>query len=778
MARRRKRSETRARYFVRQESRLRCWNPSHVSSGGDLLEENEIVDYFPDIGLGLDRPDFLLCMRGQPVSVIETKNDASMADAAINEAIGYADTINAGGRYTVRIAVGVAGQDDTGYRVIVCFLAGRRWVPLRAYGAELTNIPAPSEVERALLADDGTTQVEIPSSVEFIDAAIELSRVLRACKVEAPLRPKVIGSLVLAMSRGEINAAPDQALGAVNDLVAAAVAKADLAPARKAELVDALRLSGADFNRLAPAIGRAVNTLRRLNVGAVMETEADFLGTFYEAFLRYGYDNNALGIVFTPRHITRFCVELTGVTPSDRVLDIACGTGGFLVAAFDWMMSHAGNSSRAVAKIKRSLHGFDTNPTVWALAMLNMFFRGDGKSQIVCGSCFDPEARSAVKEQFTRAYLNPPFSQEDEPERDFIDAALEALEPDGALAVVVKAGIFADGEHKSWRRELSRRHSPLAVISLPEDLFYPTAAPTSILVARAHRPLGPNDRVLMSRVWNDGFEKLKGRRVAREGSQLPDIAEAFARVGRGLAPETPLVTVVLGQQLTAGGELSPQEWLPQPATSATVETDLENEVIASIVRAVALLNGLGDVVLPDFGSTWRDDATLPALPLQQVSAIKTFFRVTNGKSRGERHYSDGEIPYVSSGDSSNSIIRLVDADATETFSTGGITVTAFGQACVQPWPFVGRGNGGSAVRVLVPRFNMSVRELIWFAAQINAQRWRFPYSRMAIKSRIERLSVNSPPNRLSDNGSNLAERIERFQAAFSAAADFATGIDE
>ena len=55
MARRRKRSETRARYFVRQESRLRCWNPSHVSSGGDLLEENEIVDYFPDIGL---EPEF------------------------------------------------------------------------------------------------------------------------------------------------------------------------------------------------------------------------------------------------------------------------------------------------------------------------------------------------------------------------------------------------------------------------------------------------------------------------------------------------------------------------------------------------------------------------------------------------------------------------------------------------------------------------------------------------------------------------------------------------
>lgn len=768
----RTRSETRARYFLRQEAALRGWNTSHVSRGGDLLEENEIVDHFPDIGLGLDRPDFLLCMSGAPVAVLETKNAAAMIDVAINEAIAYADTINATGRYTVPIAVGVAGQDDTGYRVIVNFLAGRRWVPLRAYGAELTNVPAPSEVERALAADDGTTQVAVPSSAEFIDAAIELSRVLRACKVEAPLRPKVIGSLVLAMSHGEIDAAPDQALGSVNDLVVAAIAKArDLIPDRKRQFADALRLSGADFNRLAPSLGRAVNVLRRLNVAAVMETDADFLGTFYEAFLRYGYDNNALGIVFTPRHITRFCVELTGATASDRVLDIACGTGGFLVAAFDRMMSRA-SSPRAVSKIKRSLHGFDTNPTVWALAMLNMFFRGDGKSNIVCASCFESEIKDSISERFTRAYLNPPFSQHNEPERDFIDAALEALEPDGILAAVVKAGIFADDDHKSWRRELSRRHSPLAVISLPEDLFYPTAAPTSIVVARAHRPLGPSDRVLMARVWNDGFEKLKNRRIAREGNQLPEVADAFARVRRGLVPSTSLATVVLGEQLVDGGELSPQEWLPQPVSTPAITEDLEREVIAAIVRAVALLDGLGDAILNDFGARWK--AELPPLPLHESSAISTFFKVRNGRSRGERHYSDGGFPYVSSGDSSNSIIRLVDTDASEVFASGGITVTAFGQACVQPWPFVGRGNGGSAVRVLEPRFNMSVREMVWFAAQINAQRWRFPYSRMAIKSRLERLRVTSPEERLVDSHPSLAKRIARFQVAFSRASSFAS----
>lgn len=766
--RRRRRAESRARYFVRQEARFRYWNVAHVARGGDLLEENEIVDHFPDIGLGLERPDFLFSLRGQPVMVVETKNDASMMDEAINDAIAYADTINATGRYDIKIAVGVAGQEDTGYRVVVCFLAGRRWVPLRAYGAELTNIPAPSEVERALLAQDGTTTVAIPSPAEFIDAAIDLSSVLRACKVEAPLRPKVIGAMVLAMSQGEIDTAPDTALGSVNALVAAAVDEAeDLAPERKQEFVDALRLSGADFNRLSPSIGRVANILRRLNIGAVIETEADFLGTFYEAFLRYGYDNNALGIVFTPRHITQFCVELTGIAPADRVVDIACGTGGFLVSAFDKMMSQAGNSARTVAKIKRSLHGFDTNPTVWALAMLNMFFRGDGKSQIVRGSCFEPEARASVKEKFTRAYLNPPFSQEDEPERDFIDAALEALEPGGELAVVVKAGIFADDEHRGWRQELSRRHSPLAVISLPEELFYPTAAPTSILVARAHHPLQPTSRVMMARIWNDGYEKLKSKRVIREGSQLPEVAEAFTRVGRGLDPGTPLATVVEGHALMDGSELSPQQWLPQPAMTPDEVGRLESEALTSVIRAVAALPGLAETVLPRFASPWSG---LPELPLNRTDTVEAFFHVTNGQSVGEKHYSEGSIAYVSSGDESNSIVRLVDADHDERFADGGISVTAFGQAALQPWPFVGRGNGGSSVRVLTPRYNMSARELMWFVAQINAQRWRFFYARMAIKSRLERLEVTSPATRLADYDFDIAERVESFISAFAAAA--------
>jgi type I restriction enzyme M protein len=498
--------------------------------------------------------------------------------------------------------------------------------------------------------------------------------------------------------------------------------------------------------------------LRRLNIRSVLQTDTDFLGLFYEAFLRYGYDNNALGIVFTPRHITNLCAELVGVTMSDRVVDIACGTGGFLVAAFDRMLSTA-RGPKAVSKVKQSLFGSDTNPTIWALATLNMFFRGDGKTHIENRSAFDAELREEKEQRFTRAFLNPPFSQEGEPERDFIDISMELLEPGGLLAVVVKAGIFADDDNKEWRERFTRNHRVLALISLPEDLFYPTAAPTSILVAEAHIPQSAGEAVFMARIWNDGFEKLKGKRVDAPGSQLPEIIEAFHEFRQRRAPESNLVKLIASDETFGGSEWSPQQYLDNPLTLAEAYRRYKGMAILELYKATVTMPDLACEVIEDFLQPW---AALPELPLDLTRPVNYFFNVLNGRSQGEKNYSEGVYPYISSGDSTNSIIRLIDADEHEIFEDGGVTVTAFGQACLQPWSFAARGNGGSAVRILQPRYAMSFNELIWFVSQINAQRWRFFYGRMAIKSRLERLELTSPEERLPDTGEAVAARLARF----------------
>jgi type I restriction enzyme M protein len=755
-----KRAESRSRYYIREQAKKRGWKIGHPAKGGEFLEEQEIVDYFPDIGLKLARPDFLLTLNGLPSVVIEAKNSADKIQQAIDEAIEYAETINKESPYTVKLAIGAAGEENHGFVVEVRYLKGSEWKPLLARGYEITTIPSKREAETSLVANDATTSVDVPSVSEFIDAAIELSKILRAARVEAPLRPKVIGALTLAMYQGTIDTTTTNALNSINSLIDAAIEESvDLREDKKVRLAESLRLMGADYERLSPYIAKIVHLLRSLNIRVVLQTDTDFLGLFYEAFLRYGYDNNALGIVFTPRHITRFCAELIDAKPTDKVIDITCGTGGFLVAAFDRMMANA-HGPKAIQKVKKDLYGFDTNPTIWALATLNMFFRGDGKSHIENKSCLDEESRQLVADSFTKAFLNPPFSQENEPERDFIDASMDTLEPEGLIAVVVKAGIFADDDNKTWRKEFTRNHTVLGMISLPEDLFYPTAAPTSILLARAHIPQSMSQKVFMARIDNDGFEKLKGRRVEIAGTQLPLTNTAFQKYMSGEDIHQDNAITIDAGNILDGNEWSPQQWLPQPIETEEKLKKYEDNVRLSIYRAVTAIPDLADTTLDDFTSEWDE---LDEFELGATAPISHFFNVLNGKSQGEKNYIEGMVPYISSGDSTNSIIRLVDKEDSEVYENGGITVTAFGQAYVQPWPFMARGNGGSSVRVLIPKYKMSFNDLVWFASQINAQKWRFFYGRMAIKSRLERLEITSPPTILPDTGKSIRTRVSEFR---------------
>ena len=561
-----------------------------------------------------------------------------------------------------------------------------------------------------------------------------------------------------AISHGDIDTAPARALDSLDTNMAALIRSRAESTELCERLIAALRLGGPDFQHLAAFVDRMARVVEPLRLREMLQTDTDVLGIFYEAFLRYGYDNNALGIVFTPRHITRFCVDLTDAGPFDAVFDPAAGTGGFLVAALERI-------GAATARVR----GFETNSTTWALANLNLIFRGMPAGAIVHASCFDTSYAADIRGKFTRAYLNPPFSQAHEAEVAFIGVAMEALAPAGLAAAVVYAGVFADDEHLVWRREFLQKHSVLAVISLPEELFYPTAAPTSILVARAHVP-HENQPVLMARVWNDGYEKRKGRRVAKAGEQLSEVRAAFTGFMSRDRVESELCATIDGSRLANGAEWSPQHWLPQPPLAQGQMDAAQSAVVHAVFAAAVQYPILAWRALGDFTGVWR--ATLPALPYDRAAALSEFFELANGRSAGEKNYIEGDVPYVSSGAATNSIVSLVNLAEAEQFLHGGLTVTAFGQGALQPWSFAARGNGGSAVRVLLPRFAMSVRELVWFAAQINVQRWRFFYARMAIKSRLAApdFRVQSPPAALPDTGPSLAQRLQSVRATLRDAA--------
>lgn len=761
-----KRAESRCRYLIRTVAAQKGWDIRHPQKGGNFLEEQEIEDFFPDCGLNRSKPDFLVCRDSFPLIVVEAKNDIKKIKNAVEEAQNYAEAINQRGKYCIKIAVGVAGEEDHGYLFESYFWNGTVWQRLTSKGYELTSFPSVFEVDGAIVTNNGTTEVSIPQISEYIDTAIELSAILRSAKIEPSLRPKVLGAVITALYWGEISLEKGCELNSINELVAAAVNSTDhFEESKKAQLIEALKLTVNDYKRLADKIGKIVFLLKKLNIKSVLQTDTDFLGLLYEAFIRYGYDNNSLGIVFTPRHITRYCAELIDVTAKDKVIDIACGSGGFLVASFDRMMKTAPQMGIRTDTVRESLYGFDTNPTVWSLAALNMFFRGDGKSHIENASCFDDKSLKKVRGKFTKALLNPPFSQEEEPERDFISTAMDALQTMGLLAVVVKSGIFADDDNSQWRKDFLNNHTVLGMISLPSDLFYPTAVDTTIMIAQAHRPQMKSELVFMAKIWNDGFKKMKGKRIASEGSQLPEVLEQFQKFMRGECIHSNLATTISAARIMEpGAEFSPEQYLPQPIFPDDVRSTYIDNITRSILATTVRIEEVADEVIPGFPPIEKN---LPDIPYGKEYAINVFFTVVGGKSAGESNYLAGSCPYISSGDSQNSIIRLVNDVEGEVFEQGAITVTCFGQAYVQPWRFMARGNGGSSVRVLIPKYKMTYSELAWFAAQINMQRWRFFYGRMAIQKRLKMLAIKAPEHRLEDSDSSIESKIKQLSQTFA-----------
>ena len=706
--------------------------------------------------MGRDRPDFVALGRnGKPRVIIECKAQAGRIDTALTEAKQYAAAIASVPGYDIRIAVGVAGTPDQRVYTRTQFRTNGGWTNLESFGFPLTQLPTPDETEFALERGDGTTDVQLPDEREFFDAAIRISSILRLAKVEEAKRPVVIGAVILALWQGNFPLTKSTVLDYVNANVKAAIEKFPGIPAKQCQQLCEALLLGADAHGLRDRMDLLIYQLERLNVRSIMRSGVDFLGQFYETFLRYGCNTKNMGIVFTPRHITRLCADLVRVGFGHRIYDPACGTGGFLVAAFDRMMDEAG-STRAVQKARRSLYGRDTNATVWSLAMLNMLFRGDGNSKIEFKSAFAKPKRQG---KFDRVLMNPPFSQQGEPEVGFIDCGLTALAPGGIAAIVVKTNVMVDPYLAHWRKALVDSHHVLGVVSLPSDLFYPTAASTVVLIVRAHSK-NSHQGTFLAVVRNDGFTVSKKRRISRDGSQLPKLLAMFHQFMDGHDPDLipGFIGVVARERLVTGGEICAERWLPADPFSIEAYKSHRRAAFQQIALAVANFPDAVDVAIEDY------DSLLAEQPERHgnLTHLGDWFTVANGLSGGLKNYPGGGIPYVSSGDTFNSVVGVVEPPEKEIYITPHVTITAFGQAALQPWRFCARGNGGSAVRVLRPLFGMSVAELFWFIGQINEQRWRFHYGRMATGERLRMIDIAPPPDNLGHVG-KVAARVKRFR---------------
>lgn len=268
----------------------------------------------------------------------------------------------------------------------------------------------------------------------------------------------------------------------------------------------------------------------------------DIIGKFYQEFLRYaGIVDVQSGIILTPEHVTELFTNLVDLKKDDVIFDSCCGTGSFLIAAMNKLIDLQTDSKGIENVRKTQLLGNELKSHMYILAISNMLFRGDGKSNILNYDFFSPEFdinfNNKIKQlnkKPTIGFINPPYSgsftdynelQKFKGNKDSKSknkkpwmkeiSFLEKMCRLCSRYVVMIAPPQAFMSETEIRDNLLKENTLKAVINMPKDLFQPNASTgSSIIVIETNRPHDFSKCVDFYNLKTDGFElaKKKGRR--------------------------------------------------------------------------------------------------------------------------------------------------------------------------------------------------------------------------------------------------------------------------
>jgi type I restriction enzyme M protein len=301
----------------------------------------------------------------------------------------------------------------------------------------------------------------------------------------------------------------------------------------------------------------AVALLDEINIGE----RPDIQGDVYEHLLGELKTAGKNGQFRTPRHIIRLMVELIDPDIGQRICDPACGTGGFLIAAYQHILRkytsqdmaktdedgtpHNLIGDRIVKKEhwellwNQTFYGFDFEITMIRIALMNMILHGITNPNIrqidTLSKRFDQAPRYDV------IFANPPFAgyvdrsdindnfklDTTKTELLFLELFHNLLTIGGKAAVIVPNGVlFGSSNAHVKARKLVLEDSDLqAVVSMPSGVFQPySGVGTAVLVFVKG---GKTDKVWFYEMRKDGYSLDQKREFVDGKGDIPDIIKVF-----------------------------------------------------------------------------------------------------------------------------------------------------------------------------------------------------------------------------------------------------------
>ena len=234
--------------------------------------------------------------------------------------------------------------------------------------------------------------------------------------------------------------------------------------------------------------------------------EGDFKGAIYEAILeKNGQDKKSgAGQYFTPRSLIKAMVDVTDPKITETVADPACGTGGFLLAAFEHMKPQSKEIAKQNFLKNNAFFGADNTPLVVTLASMNLYLHdiGTTKSPIVCqDSLLDTSDKMydvilanppfGVRPQGSvEVYANrPDFVKTSDNQVNFLQHIMSIVKKGGRVAVVLPDNVLTDGNATAKVREkLLKDFNLHTILRLPTGIFYAGGVKTNVLFFEKGEP--------------------------------------------------------------------------------------------------------------------------------------------------------------------------------------------------------------------------------------------------------------------------------------------------
>ncbi len=297
------------------------------------------------------------------------------------------------------------------------------------------------------------------------------------------------------------------------------------------------------------------------------QTFQDIQGDVYEMLLSEIAQAGKMGQFRTPRHLIKLMAELVKPKLGNRIADPACGTGGFLLGAYQYILTdivrkkepkklmidddgfESGATSSILDKknkkiLEDGLIGFDIDVTMVRLGLMNLIMHGIDNPHVEYKDTLSKSYNE--KGIYDIVMANPPFTgkldksdinpdlkiDSGSTELLFLSRISKMLRPNGKAAVIIPEGVlFGSSSAQKATREILLKDNQLdAVVSLPQGAFKPyTGVKTAILVftkAKENSKKWNTDKVWFYSVDSDGYSLDDNRRKLKE-NPLPEVKASF-----------------------------------------------------------------------------------------------------------------------------------------------------------------------------------------------------------------------------------------------------------